>query len=178
LSWWNPYADPARVLSTAISPAECRGRLGQRVAGWLALVPSEARPLKGRVTEAGCAVHRFEFGRHGFETEARGRFEPGTAGTRITLRFGLKRLDAIMLALLILFVLGVEAAFLLEPGRRPGPATGDDPFLVWLPFLVPAVLALMYLVQRWHVRGDAEFLVRLIRETLGASEAREPGAIE
>jgi len=178
LSWWNPYADPARVLSTAISPAECRGRLGQRVAGWLALVPSQARPLKGRVTEAGCSVHRFEFGRHGFETEARGRFEPGTAGTRITLRFGLKRVDAVLLALLILFVLGVECALLLGPRSGPGPAAGEDPFQVWLPLLVPAVLALMYLVQRWHVRGDAEFLVRLIRDTLGAGEAPEQRPIE
>ena len=178
MSWWNPYADPRRELKTRLTPGECRERLKRRVAGWLAWLPSEERPVKGRVTAAGFAIHRFVFGRHGFETEARGRFEADAAGTRIPLRFGLKRLDLIYFVLFFLVILLVGGAFLLAPGGAPGPRTGEDAFPAWLPALMVACLLLIYVAVRWHLRGDAESLTRLIRETLDASEAQEQAPIE
>lgn len=178
MSWWNPYTERGIELRTRLSPAECHERLRGRVAGWLEWFPSVTRPLKGRVTEAGFAIHRFQFGRHGFETEARGRFEADASGTRIGVRFGLKHVDVIFIGFWILLVFWMAWVFLLAPGRPPGSPSGEEEFPRWLPALMVGVLALSYAGVRWYVRGDAEFLVRLIRETLGASEAQEQAPID
>jgi hypothetical protein len=168
LSWWNPYTDRRLEMRTRLSPGECRERLRGRLAGWLTWFPSEARPLKGRVTEAGFAIHRFRTGRHGFETEAQGRFEPDAAGTRVAVRFGLRLADRIFMGFWLLFVLGLWGI----PGR------GAEELPRWFPALMAAMMVLIYAAVRWSSRGDAEFLARLIRETLGASDAQAQAPID
>ncbi len=178
MSWWNPYTEPGSEIRTRLSPGECHERLSGRVAGWFAWAPNETRPLKGRVTDAGFGIHRFRFGRHGFETEARGRFEADAAGTRIAVRFGLKRADVILIGFWSVILFGVGGILLLGPGRPSGPGSGEDAFLPWFLALMVGWIALLYAALRWSSRGDAAFLVRLIRETLGASEAQEQAPIE
>jgi hypothetical protein len=41
-----------------------------------------------------------------------------------------------------------------------------------------AMMVLIYAAVRWSSRGDAEFLARLIRETLGASDAQAQAPID
>ncbi len=178
MSWWNPYTERGIELRTRLSPAECHERLRGRVAGWLEWFPSVTRPLKGRVTEAGFAIHRFQFGRHGFETEARGRFEADASGTRISLRFGLKLADRIFTGFWFLFLIGLGATFLLVPWSPIGRGSVEDALFRWFPALMVGWLVLLYAAMRWSSRGDAEFLIRLIRETLGASEAQEQAPID
>jgi hypothetical protein len=170
LSWLNPYTEPRVELRSSLSPLECCERLKGRLARWLAWGPSPERPLKGRVTEAGFAINRVRLGRNGFETQARGRFEPDPMGTRIAVRFGLKPADVIFVVVWILLVSGVGTAFLFAPGERDFPG--------WVPFLAVLWLGLLYVAIRWSCRGDAEFLVGLIRETLSASLAQEQAPIE
>jgi hypothetical protein len=130
------------------------------------------------VTDEGFAIHRFHFGRHGFETEARGRFQADAAGTRIAMRFGLKLADRIFIGVWFLFVFGVGGTFLFGPGSPSGPASGEDAFTRWFPVLMAGWLVLIYAALRWSSGGDAELLVRLIRETLAASEAQEQAPID
>ena len=171
MSWLNPYAEPRVELRSPLSPLECCERLKGRLARWLAWGPSPERPIRGRVTEAGFAIHRARHGRNGFETQARGRFEPDPMGTRIAVGFGLKPADVIFLVVWILLVSGAGTAFLLAPGE-------GDRFPGWAPFVAVAWLGLLYVAIRWSSRGDAEFLVALLRETLSARPAHDQAPIE
>jgi hypothetical protein len=130
------------------------------------------------VTDAGFAIRRFEFARHGFETEARGRFEADAAGTRITVGFGFRRADLCFILLWILLASLAGGILLLALGGRPAPGSMEGAFPVWMPALMVAVLTVVYAARRWSSRGDTAMLVRLLRGTLDANEAQEPVPIE
>jgi hypothetical protein len=166
LSPWNPYAEPARELSTSLSASDCRERLARRVAPWYEPLPSAERPLKGRVGLDSFAVYRFRRYRHGFETEARGHLGAGGAGTNIRVRFGFKLQDRVFFMLWLAFTLGVAGLLQLvllhaRSGER------------WLPLGYAVGLNLfmlvVFLVVRWLNRDDLGFLIRLIEDELKAT---------
>jgi hypothetical protein len=180
LSWWNPYTEPPRELRTKLTAAACRERLARRVAPWLAFGPSPERPLKGRVSASGFALYHFRAYRHGFETEARGRFEMDAVGTRVRVRFGFKLQDRIFFVFWIAFTIALAAFF----GRLTRIAAGGHPpawldaFPLALAVLMNLILLIAFLIVRRQSRGDPTFLAGLIREELEATSLEMGGPIE
>jgi len=175
LSWWNPSTVPALELSTLLSAADCRQRLARRLAPWYEFWPTEQRPLKGHVGAESFAVYRFRRYRHGFETEARGRFEMAAAGTRLRVRFGFKLYDRIFTVIWLAFTLGLAAVFALLP-LHTAPAVRS--FVVWEMIGLNVFMLVIFAIVRWINRNDDVFLVRLIESELRATPLPGGGPIE
>ena len=180
MSWWNPYTEPPRELRTRLTAAACRERLARRIAPWLEFWPSPERPLKGRVSVSGFALYHFRAYRHGFETEARGRFEMDAVGTRVRVRFGFKLQDRIFFVFWIAFTIGLSAFF----GALARTAAGRlqpawlDVFPFALAGLLNLILLVAFLIVRWQSRGDPTVLAGLLREELEATSLEMGGPIE
>jgi len=175
LNLWNPYAEPARDLDTKLSPAECRVRLGRRVAPWYEFWPTDERPLKGRVVADSFALYRFRRYRHGFESEARGRLELSAAGTRLRVRFGFKLQDRMFTVLWVAIMAAVAALLASLPLHGP-------PSERWFPLgFVVAInlfMVVIYPIVRWLNRDDVPFLMRLIEGELQATPVPGGGPLE
>ena len=179
MSWWNPYAEAPRELRTRLSAPECRERLARRVAPWLEFRPSPQRPLKGTVSAAGFALHRFHAYHHGFETEARGQFVMDPVGTRVRVRFGFKLWDRVFAVFWLAFSLGLSALFrVLARAAGSGDAAWLRSFPIWLAVFLNAVLIVAFVIVRVQGRGDTEFLARLIRDELEATGMETGAPIE
>ena len=175
MSWWNPYAEPALELGTRLSAAECREKLARRVAPWYQLWPTEQRPLRGRVGPAGFRFHRFRGHRHGFETQARGRFEPDSTGTRVRVRFGLRFWDH---AIFVLWpALTVVAAIRFQQAAAGG-TSWVSRFPIGFAVVMNLFFIALFLSLRWSNRDDLAFLTSLIEDELKATPSPAGAPIE
>jgi hypothetical protein len=167
LSWWNPYDEPEGLLTTGLTPDRCRARLEPLVAPWWGIVPTAGRPFKGRVSERGFHLYFFHFGAHGFETVARARMVAEGLGTSIRVRFGLRKVDVLLIACWIPFVVGMWLAFTLAGG--PGDSSFNERFPTDVFFgAMLGFFCVLYAVVRWWHRDDAKQILGRLCESLDA----------
>lgn len=175
----NPFAVRRRRLRTTVSPAICQERLRALLAHPLAVVPFRERPISGRVSDEGFVIRRFLPYRNPFQTEVVGQFMRRQNWTDIALRLGLAHWVRVATALWfvgwVLFAASAVASSLLAlPPSRPDLLQSGVRTIVVAGVMV-AFGAMVACLGRFLARGEEDFLVRLLKQTLEAEEVPAEG---
>lgn len=174
LPWWNPFAAERLVLRTSLSPTGCRERLRTLQVDYTTAARSYAGPVYGYVGSKRFWLVRNSNWRPGigptrrspFTFAARGRIESAPAGTKITLTVSLNPTIMIMLSLSLVVGIGLSLFLLFAQATQ---AHSLDTILA----LDGAFLAIyigIYLLGRWLMPNDSEYLQSFLRKLLAAQE--------
>lgn len=169
-----PYKAEHRAFATRLTPAESCDRLRARVGHPFTLGlspprPTRQHPVLGTVTSQDFCIRRAVPYFNVWQTSAYGRFIPEPGGTRVAVRLSVQPLaivtEAVALAFLLVYELFLIVLAVLGPPDQIVP-----PILLLFGPAGAGLLILIHWIGREFARGEDDFLVNFLQESLDATE--------